>query len=170
MGESRRMKLDAPIRKVRVYEKYSWVLLMIGPLLIAVLNIQGLFYGYSSDAPSNLLSGAVTSSTPAATVNLLNYIARGGSAGSLLVMLLVLAIAATAYRKEERWALYIEAYVFVGAVAILFMETTEGQNNLLGVLILGVPWLLGLILPYRKFFPSKRPGRSHLGTHVFEPW
>ncbi len=129
---------------------------MMGPLIIAVLNIQGLIYGYSSEAPSNLLSGAVTSSTPSATVNLLNYIARGAAGGSLVLMILVLAVAASAYRKGLKWAWYVEAYVFAAAVAILALEMAEGQNNWTGIIILGLPWLLGLVLPYRMFFLRKQ--------------
>jgi hypothetical protein len=151
------MESEATALKEPLYEKYSWIFLLVAPLILSILNIQALVYGYSFSAPSNLLSGAVTASTPGATVNLLNYIARGSAGGSLLLMVLVLAIAVTGYRRGQRWAWFIEAYIFLGLVATVGMEITEGQNNGIGILILGVPSILGLLLPYRKFFP-KRPG------------
>jgi hypothetical protein len=150
------MKLETPIRKERAYEKYSWVLLLGTPFLLGVLGVQGLIYGYSSYAPVDLFPGAVTGSTPASTVNLLNYVTRGAAGGTLVFTVLLAVIAVTSYRKGARWAWFIEFYYFMAALAAVAMEVAEGQNDWIGVLILGVPWLLGLFLPYREFFP-KRP-------------
>jgi hypothetical protein len=138
----------------KAYQKYAWVLLLVPALILGVLSVQGLASGYQSEAPDNLVAGAVTASTPAATVNLLNYIARGAAGGTLDLMVLVAVVAATGYRRRARWAWFIELYIFAASVAAIAIEATEGQNNLLGVLILGIPFALGLFLPYRRFFPK----------------
>ena len=139
------------------YIRYTWALLLVAPFLLGGLSIQGLIYGYSSYAPTDLFPGAVTSSTPVATVNLLNYVARGAAGGTLAFTVLLAVIAVTSYRKGARWAWFVEFYFFVAAVAATAMEVVEGQNNWIGVLILGVPWLLGLFLPFRRFFPKPKP-------------
>jgi branched-subunit amino acid transport protein len=136
------------------YQKYAWIFLLVPAFILGALSVQGVLNGYPSEAPNNLLAGAVTSSTPSATVNLLNYIARGAAGGTLDLMVLVVAVAVTGYRRGARWAWFIELYVFAASVAAISIEVTEGQNNLLGVMILGVPFLLGLFLPFRKFFPT----------------
>jgi hypothetical protein len=143
-------------RTIRVYEKLSWVLLLVPALILGALSLQGLAGGYSSEAPANLVEGAVTASTPPATINLLNYIARGAAGGTLDLMVLVIGVAVTGYRTRARWAWFVELFIFAASVVAIGLEVTEGQNNLVGVAVLGIPWILGLALPYRMFFPRTR--------------
>ncbi len=69
----------------------------------------------------------------------------------------MIVISATAYRKGERWAWYILWSVpafFLGhaAIALNFGESTSSLIPFLTVFV--ILSLLGLILPFRKFFPK----------------
>jgi hypothetical protein len=46
------MESEATALKEPLYEKYSWIFLLVAPLILSILNIQALVYGYSFSAPS----------------------------------------------------------------------------------------------------------------------
>ena len=70
------------------------------------------------------------------------------------VAFFVIATAMTGYRRGERWAWYSLWFVPIlyGLIALL---TPWGQALVPLALLLLVVSLLGLLLPYRKFFPRK---------------
>jgi hypothetical protein len=144
------------LRQEKVYEKYAWIIFFVPGLILGVLSVMGLAFGYSSEAPSNILAGAVSASTPQATISLLNYVSRGNAMATLFLMILLLVVASTGYRSGKPWAWYVILWLFSSAIAAFILEVIEGQNNFAGFLILGVPFALGLFLPFRKFFPKKQ--------------
>jgi hypothetical protein len=148
--------MEPKIRQEKAYEKHAWIIFFIPGLILGVLSVTGLAFGYSSEAPSNILAGAVSASTPRATLNLLNYVSRGNALATLFLMILLLVVAFTGYRRGQPWAWYVILWLFASAIAASTLEVIEGQNNFAGFLILGVPFVLGLLLPYRKFFPKRQ--------------
>ncbi len=68
----------------------------------------------------------------------------------------VMAISRFSYRKGERWAWYVLWLVPFALLSVIVNDLSAGQvsTGFIGIpfLILG---LLGLLLPYRKFFPRK---------------
>jgi hypothetical protein len=159
-GETANQLAASPVE--RGYEKHSWALLLIPGLLLGVFAVETLAVGYSQQAPPDLIAGAVTASTPPATISLLNYIARGAAGGTLALMVLALVVACTGYRKGARWAWYVEFYIFAAAAAAGVMESLEtgqftlSRNDLIGFLIFTLPFALGLLLPYRRFLLKSR--------------
>jgi hypothetical protein len=153
--------METTLRQEKAYEKYAWVLFLVPGVLLGAFSVLTLAVGYSNQAPSNLVTAGVTASTPPATVTLLNYIARGAAGGTLTLMGLVVVVACTGYRTSARWAWYVEFYIFAATAAAGIMETLEtgysfSQNDLIGALIFVLPFALGLLLPYKKFFTRNR--------------
>jgi len=74
----------------------------------------------------------------------------------LTLAILIIAISLNSYRKGEKWAWYLFGLLPVTSIVYLTV------NELYGVSIVGfaapfiVLYLLGLLLPYRKFFPKKQ--------------
>jgi hypothetical protein len=146
----------------RAYQRYAWVLILLPALALGALNVVTLVVGYSNGGPSDLVAAGVTTSTPPGTIALLNYIARGAAGGSLVLAALVAIVACTSYRTGDRWAWYVEFYVFLAAFAAGVMETIErgaisfSQNDIIAFLVFSLPFALGLVLPYRRFFQTNR--------------
>jgi hypothetical protein len=155
-------KLEMAAPPIRAYQRYAWVLILLPSLALGALNVMTLAVGYSNGAPSDLVAAGVTASTPPSTIALLNYIARGAAGGSLIFVVLATIVACTSYRTGARWAWYVEFYLFVATFAAGVMETIEegaisySQNNIIAFLIFSLPFALGLILPYRRFFLTNR--------------
>ena len=71
---------------------------------------------------------------------------------------LVLMLSLTAYRKGERWAWYVLWSVpvfFLGFAAIAMSIGPSASDLLPFITMFVILSLLGLLSPYRKFFPSK---------------
>ena len=68
----------------------------------------------------------------------------------------VMAISFFSYRKGERWAWYVLWIVPLVLLSIIFNDVSAGMSmsGILGIPLLLLS-LLGLLLPYRKFFPRR---------------
>jgi hypothetical protein len=149
----------------KAYQKYAWVLLLVPSLFLIVFATQGVIFGYGNMAPDNLVSAGVSASTPHATVVLLNYISRNSAWSTVSLMAFVVFVASTSYRRGNRWAWYGILWVFLTAsVAGILEGIDEGQSlyaffsSFSPIVALGydTPVVLGLLLPYRIFFPNQR--------------
>ncbi len=130
----------------KAYEKYAWILLFaLGTLFLlgAITHIVGQGLGD--------VDLGTASSDLANRVRLMDReIGIDQAAFSALVMI----ISGTSYRKGDRWAwyaLWIVPVFFIGGAV----------NNLIGggrinFSLSTFVALLGLVLPYRKFFPKKQ--------------
>ena len=67
-------------------------------------------------------------------------------------VVLTVLVSATSYRKGKKWAWYLLWYVPV-FVAASFLASAPEQN-LRSAIIFVLLAVLGLLLPYRKFFPK----------------
>jgi len=146
---------------VRVYEKYGWVIYLALGLLWLVVGLNQLFL------PDGLIENDVQrvtgmslseleASNPVA-IELVRFVY--GALGNLKInwSFLVLAITLTGYRKGEKWAWYTLWLVPILLVsmgifnAIFFSDVNQSLESIPIVSIS----LLGLLIPYRKFFPRK---------------
>jgi len=143
---------------VRVYEKYGWVVFLALGLLWVVVGFNQTFL------PNELLEGDVKlimglswselkALSPVAT----DFVRWLYGAMGLLKMswsFLVLAITLTGYRRGEKWAWYA-----LWLVPILLVSSALFNSSFVGDFSLMLEWIpittisvLGLLLPYRKFF------------------
>jgi hypothetical protein len=143
----------------RAYVKYGWVVfLALGLLwlvvgLTQVFNPDGLLENEAQHVTDMSLSELETS-CPEAT-KLVRFLI--GAVGMLKTSwsFLVLAITLTGYRRGEKWAWYT-----LWLVPALLVGQGLFNSVLLGDVKEMLQWipittvsLLGLLLPYRKFFP-----------------
>ena len=143
----------------KFYEKYAWVILLAAGLLwlvvgiVAVYQPEGIFEGDAQSVTNIPWSELKASSPVAASFVIFIY----GQMGLLMISwsLFVIAITLTGYRKGEKWAWYIMWSVPAHLVSnALFNSIFIGDiSQTLPFIPMTTITLLGLLLPYRKFFP-----------------
>ncbi len=148
-------------RKERAYEKYAWVIFLVIGIFSLIMALGSAFTGGEVEWASRLQSvtGTKWSELAASNPTLFKFIKLVNSEGGVLrvsLAALTIAVSVKSYRRGERWAWYLFWFLLIGFVA------TTAVNELYGVSIVGfsitflVLFLLGLLLPYRKFFPKKQ--------------
>ena len=144
----------------RVYEKYGWVIYIGLGVLWLVVGLSQLFNPDSIlENDAQLVTGMSLSeleaSSPVAT-ELVRWLY--GAIGNLKTSwsFLVLAITLTGYRRGEKWAWYTLWLVPILLVSSgIFNSIFLGDvNNMLEWIPITSISLVGLLLPYRKFFPK----------------
>lgn len=132
------------------YEKHAWILLFAyGALLLleAITHIVGkgiedIDLGTASAALANFVR----------LDDRLLGIAEAGFS------ILIMAISAKSYKRGERWAWYT---LLVIPIFLLALPLNNPRGGLAFAYALTAPLqlvaLLGLFLPFRKFFPKKQP-------------
>lgn len=145
-------------RVEKAYEKYAWILLLavgMGVLILAVLHLLG-FNPDPTDEERviGMTLGELKASNPRffdfytlynRVVGLLN----------LAIALPTVTISATAYRRVEKWAWYALWNLPVVSIIVLAVFLSQGLSSFAFAIFLEALILMGLILPYRKFFPRK---------------
>ena len=144
---------------MKFYEKYAWVILLALGLLwlvvgfVAVFQPEGIFEGDAQSVTNMPWSELKASSPMAAHFVIFVY----GQMGLLKISwsFFVLAITLTGYRRGEKWAWYTMWSVPVLLVCdALFSVVFIGDvSQMLQFVPITTITLLGLLLPYRKFFP-----------------
>jgi hypothetical protein len=145
----------------RVYEKYAWVILLALGLLwlvvgvVAVFQPEGIFEADAQSVTKIPWSELKASSPAAADFVIFIY----GQMGLLKMSwsFFVLVITLTGYRKGEKWAWYTMLLVPILLVSdTLFSVIYIGDiSQTLQFIPITAITLVGLLLPYRKFFPRK---------------
>jgi hypothetical protein len=121
-----------PATNEKVYEKYAWII----PFAIGLIFLPA--------AVPHMLG---VNTDPSLVEDIID----------LGVAFFIITISLTAYRRGEKWAWYAFWFIpafFLGFVAINF-SIDAGPSLLLPLTLFVILSLLGLLLPYRKFFPSK---------------
>jgi hypothetical protein len=146
---------------MKVYEKYAWVILLALGLLwlvvgfVAVFQPEGIFEG-DAQSVTNMPWSELKASSPRATDFVIFVY---GQMGLLKISwsFFVLAITLTGYRKGEKWAWYIMWFVPVLLVsdAVFSVVFIGDVSQTLQFIPITIITLIGLLLPYRRFFPSK---------------
>ncbi len=148
-------------RAEKAYEKYAWIIFFaIGTFrfLTALTHVTGVALDVDLGTASTAL------------VNFIRFTDRELGIDDAAFGALTMAISATSYRRGDRWAWYA-----LFTVPVFFLG--EIASNLIAGRIFGVflfvfviTALLGLLLPYRKFFPAKeRTYREALVTRIGQP-
>jgi hypothetical protein len=144
----------------KVYEKYAWIAFFaLGAIFLVSAVPHAL--GYNTDPALVKSIGGMSpddlqNSNPM-FFDLYSYYFMGGALSDIGFAFLITVISATAYRRGERWAWYafwfVPAY-FLSWVALSFtIESSSSTRPYLMVFV--ILSLVGLLLPLRKFFPSK---------------
>jgi hypothetical protein len=147
--------------KMKIYEKYAWVILLALGLLwlvvgfVAVFQPEGIFEGDAQSVTNMPWSELKASSPRAADFVIFIY----GQMGLLKISwsLFILAITLTGYRKGEKWAWYIMllAPILLVSDAVFSAVFIGDINQVIQFIPITVITMLGLLLPYRIFFPKK---------------
>ena len=148
------------VKNEKIYEKYAWIVFFaIGAMFLVSAVPHAL--GFNTD-PALVESIAGTTidglkdSNPM-FFNLYNFYFSGGGLSDLGFAFFLIVISMTAYRRGDKWAWYALWFVpafFLGFIVLSL--TLESTSSLLPPLMVFVILsLVGLLLPVRKFFPSK---------------
>ena len=116
----------AATRVEKAYEKHAWIILF----LIGIVGSPGAYF--------NLVPGGDYAA---------GFLFLGFGVTTVL-------ISATSYRKGKKWAWYLLWYVPVFWVIAGYLQYASGGQIPLVTIILSPVPVLGLLLPYRNFFPK----------------
>ena len=124
------------MRKEKAYEKYAWVLVVLGGVIWLVFGSLLVLYGLLS-------AGSV-------------FIGPFILAGAVFQI----SLGMKAFRRGEKWAWF--ALLSISLVAFLdaYLDTLQGQSAAAAVgsfFTFDGLTLIGLLLSIRKFFPKKQP-------------
>lgn len=144
----------------KIYEKYAWIaFFLLGAIFLVSAVPHAL--GYNTDPAlvksiGGMSADELKDSNPM-FFDLYSYYFMGGALSDIGFAFLITVISATAYRRGERWAWYafwLVPVYFLGWVALSFtIESSSSTRPYLMVFV--ILSLVGLLLPLRKFFPSK---------------
>lgn len=147
--------------KEKFHKKYAWgIFLIIGIIVLAGALPHAL--GVNTDPVLvQTISGqtieGLKDSNPM-LFNLYNFYFRGGGLSDLGLAFFLIVISLTAYRSGEKWAWYAFWFVpvyFLSWIALSLTLPPASQESLIPPLIVIVVLsLIGLFLPFRKFFPK----------------
>lgn len=146
--------------KEKFYEKYAWVIFFaIGLMTMAAAVPHALGLNTDPELVKSIVGMTIEDLklTNPMSFELYNFYFRSGGLSDLGFAFLLIVISATAYRRGEKWAWYsfwIVPAFFLSFVALsLTLKTSSSLIPPLMVFI--VLSLIGLLLPFRKFFPKK---------------
>ena len=146
---------------IRFYEKYAWVILLSVGLLWLVVGIVAVFqpegvFEADAQAVTNLLWTDLKASSPEAA-NFVIFVY--GQMGLLKISwsLFILAITLTGFRRGEKWAWYMMllAPILLVSDAVFSVVFIGDINQVLQFIPITTITMIGLLLPYRMFFPKK---------------
>jgi len=146
-------------RVEKAYEKHAWIIFFAFGVILLIFALVGIIRPDLawSDLGNEKLTGTTWSQLVASTpwvADLFVWQYRALTVVALLGFVLTIAISLNSYRRGEKWAWYAFWIWPVFAGLEIALHTGIGLSPLrpiLGLIII----LLGLFLPYRKFFPRK---------------
>ena len=155
----------------RAYERYGWLILFLLWTLHLVLSARD-FLPALQDVCVGCLPGALTPIQASTGVTWTQLLASDPRFATYLASVLVddgisgvglavfgMIVSFTSYRKGEKWAWYLSWSNPIGILAAqlnMYVLTRSALVIALAAIFIGT-CLLGLFLPYRQFFPRKRP-------------
>lgn len=152
---------EKTVRVGRAYENHSWVILSaIGILIIVGGAPHALGYNTDPLVAENIIGKTLTefqTSNPG-FFDLYDYFFRSGGWSDMAFGFLVFMTSSTAYRRGERGAWYtlLSVPVFFLGHAAITLNVGSAASDLIPFLTTFIALsLLGLILPIRRFFPTK---------------
>lgn len=157
---------NPPLQSKRWFQNHAWILILVVSLPFLIFGISALLFGLSlSDFPVGIPGGpdAVKSLTgvtwdevlsgDSTTVTLMRGISRVSGLALLGFAIFVIAVSIVPFRKGQRWAWFSLWTVPGFMIGLLLHELQGGFVQMPAVFL--VLSLLGLVLPYRSFFPKR---------------
>jgi hypothetical protein len=158
--------LNLSIRVEKPYETYAWVAFFGMGILALVFAFWYLLTGTflfpnAYENVAGISRSKLIASDPGAAT-LVTYVFRSIAAFfGLLAGSFTVAISLKSYRKGERWAWYT---FWMVPITLGYLATVDATYALAAVYVLDIPLvalsLLGLLLPFRKFFPPNKQRQS----------
>lgn len=143
----------------KAYERHAWILLFAIGVLILVSAVPHALGVNTDPATAERIVGMTLSELETSNprfFDLYIFYFRFGGLSDLGFAFLITTISVTAYRRGEKWAWYVfwslPAF-FMGSTAIV-LSIGSTLSLLLPLTLFVILSLLGLLLPYRKFFPK----------------
>ncbi len=152
----------------KFYVKYGWLILALSALLGVVAGVYLAAFPAPVDLPGvvNLTRRSwtdIVAQSPE-TVKLTRYFIPLFWTADATVYALSLVIAVTLYRKGVRWAWYVSWLVVLYGLAFIAISAAAGGTMWANWIVHLALEVLGLVLPYRKFFPRKV---NHIARRAF---
>lgn len=148
----------SPERGERAYEKYAWIILSIIGLLIVVGGVPNILGDNADPETAENIVGMTLSDLKESyprPYDLYDYFLRSSGWSDMVFGFLVVVVSSTAYRRGEKWAwynLWSVPVFFLGHAAITMNVGISAAALLPYISVFVVLSLLGLLLPFRKFF------------------
>jgi hypothetical protein len=161
-----KMQAGKDILLEKGYKKHAWVLLFVVGIMGAVGTYPFLLGIEPSPQYFKSMTGITWDSFLSGGQGMVPYVRDSLRITGVLFIgmcIFIMAISATSFRKGERWAWYVLWYypIMLGWVSwLLYADGGNEWDSLPLHIVLTVMCLLGLLLPYRKFFPVR--GRSEV--------
>jgi len=141
-------------RPERAYMRYAWIIFVILPLFHLGFGLLLIF------APAAFFDNFLDSTVPGSQVTVfvtpwsLNH--AGAHLGSVFVgwVIMLEAVAIGGYRNGRRWSWYALSYMPVLLAYDASLHFPSLREMAAPLILLAVA-LLGLVLPFRIFFPKK---------------
>jgi hypothetical protein len=144
----------------KVYEKYAWILIFVIGVLTFLTGFVHAFGINTDPASAESIVGMTLSELKTSNpsfFNLYNFYFRFGGLSDLGFAFFIIVISATAYRMGKRWAWYAFWFIpafFLGSAGIAMSVGPSIPDLLPFITLFVILSLLGLLLPFRKFFPK----------------
>ncbi len=143
------------MRADKWYQRNAWMFLFAMGVFFVINGIAHIVLGLTGGTEGGIgsLDKVAASKVGADYIKMLTF--QNGLLG-LLSAILVIGITLKSYRKGERWAWYVlwsPVAFAVTAQLVPFGEPAPGHFGIcLPCLVVAILPVLGLLLPYRKFF------------------
>ena len=143
-------------RKERFHEKHAWVLLFALSLFIAATAVVGIVSGIDRtdfEQSTNLTWDEMQALNPTVS-DYVQRVIRLNGAAYLGLGLIAALLSCTAYRRGERYAwfaMWVLPLTLAASAAVFAVEGSDLAYYYGGYTLVAV---VGLLLPYRKFFPG----------------
>ena len=150
------------LMNVKFYEKYAWtIFLIIGIIILAAAIPHTL--GFNTDPTLvQTISGKTIDELKISNpmfFNLYNFYFSSGGLSDLGIAFFLIMVSIFAYKTGQKWSWYAFGFVPIYFLAFIFLSLplpAESKSSLLLPLIIFIVLsLVGLFLPFRKFFPNK---------------
>jgi hypothetical protein len=145
----------------KYYEKCGWIIFVIIGVLLLTGGIPHMFGNNTDPDLVKAISGQTIDelrNSDTLLFNLYDFYFRGGGLSDIGVAIFLIVISIFGFRTGQKWAWYSLWFVplfFTGWLFLLLPLPEQAQSSMFTPLIvLIVLSLMGLLLPFRKFFPK----------------
>ncbi len=155
-------------RTERVYERYAWILLFAMGLLLMLAGLSYIAIGFSEtpDQQALLWEGRISTAplleeSPPQLSVVFGQVLRSWGIYELGFGVFVMAVTLISFRKRERWSWFV-LWLLPAALLTELLNVLWAGMNPGPIPIFLVISILGLVLPFRRFFRAP-PGTPSAG-------